>query len=164
MLSDIEPDIKDGAICANNSHSLHWCSVERITMAAKLAANFVVYQYSFMRALSVVPLPEVVNSSPAEQKGHHFADDNFKRIFVNEMFFISMWISMKLVSKGPIHDIPALVQIMAWRRPGDKPLSEPMLAQFTNAYMRHKGGWISSLGPWNCMSFRKYANCQFSNL
>ena len=28
---------------------------------------------------------------------------------------------------GPINNIPALVQIMAWRRPGDKPLSEPML-------------------------------------
>ena len=28
---------------------------------------------------------------------------------------------------GPINNIPALVQIMAWRRPGDKPLSEPMM-------------------------------------
>ena len=36
-------------------------------------------------------------------------------------------ISLKLVRKGPINNIPALVQIMAWRRPGDKPLSEPML-------------------------------------
>ena len=35
--------------------------------------------------------------------------------------------SLKFVPKGPINDIPALVQIMAWRRPGDKPLSEPML-------------------------------------
>ena len=31
------------------------------------------------------------------------------------------------VPKGPIDNIQALVQIMAWRRPGDKPLSEPML-------------------------------------
>ena len=29
--------------------------------------------------------------------------------------------------KGQINSIPALVQIMAWRRPGDKPLSEPMM-------------------------------------
>ena len=29
--------------------------------------------------------------------------------------------------KGPINNIPALVQIMAWCRPGDKPLSEPMM-------------------------------------
>ena len=38
---------------------------------------------------------------------------------------------------GPINDIPTLVQIMAWRRPGDKPLSEPMMTQFNDAYMRH---------------------------
>ena len=36
-------------------------------------------------------------------------------------------ISLKFVPNGPINNIPVLVQIMAWRRPGDKPLSEPML-------------------------------------
>ena len=35
--------------------------------------------------------------------------------------------SLKFVSKGPVNNIPALIQIMAWRRPGDKPLSEPMM-------------------------------------
>ena len=42
---------------------------------------------------------------------------------------ISIKISLKFVSKGPINNIAALVQMqgMAWRRPGDKPLSEPML-------------------------------------
>ena len=33
-----------------------------------------------------------------------------------------------MVPKGPINNIPTLVQIMAWRQPGDKPLSEPMMA------------------------------------
>ena len=37
--------------------------------------------------------------------------------------------SLKFVPKGPINNIPALVQIMAWRRPGDKPLSEPMMVR-----------------------------------
>ena len=40
-------------------------------------------------------------------------------------------ISMKFVPKGPISNIPALVQIMAWRRPGDKPLSEAMVVSLT---------------------------------
>ena len=31
--------------------------------------------------------------------------------------------------RGPINNIPTLVQIMAWRRPGDKPLSEPMMVR-----------------------------------
>ena len=34
---------------------------------------------------------------------------------------------MNFVPRVPIKIIPALVQIMAWRRLGDKPLSEPMM-------------------------------------
>ena len=44
---------------------------------------------------------------------------------------------MEFVPNGPINNIPALVQMMAWHRPGDKPLSEPMMANFVDAYMRH---------------------------
>ena len=36
-------------------------------------------------------------------------------------------ISLKFVPRGPINNIRALVHIMAWRRLGDKPLSEPMM-------------------------------------
>ena len=36
-----------------------------------------------------------------------------------------------------IDNPPALVKIMAWRRIGDKPLSEPMLTRLTDAYMQH---------------------------
>ena len=38
---------------------------------------------------------------------------------------------------GPIDNMSALVQIMAWRRSGDKPLSEQMPTQLSDAYMRH---------------------------
>ena len=41
------------------------------------------------------------------------------------------------ISEGPIDINPALVLIMAWRRIGDKPLSEPMLTRFTDEYMQH---------------------------
>ena len=51
--------------------------------------------------------------------------------------WISIKISLKFVSKGLINNIPALVQIMAWRRPGDKPLSDLVMAYYTDAYMRH---------------------------
>ena len=37
------------------------------------------------------------------------------------------WRCLNLTKNGPIDNIPALVQIMAWRRPGDKSLSEPMI-------------------------------------
>ena len=39
----------------------------------------------------------------------------------------SIKISLKFDPKGQINNIPALVQVMAWRRPGDKPLSKPMI-------------------------------------
>ena len=35
--------------------------------------------------------------------------------------------SGKYVPKGPINNIPAFVQVMAWRQSGNKPLSEPMM-------------------------------------
>ena len=50
-----------------------------------------------------------------------------QRIFLKENIRISIKISLKFVPKGPINNIPSLVQMMAWRRPGDKPLSEPMM-------------------------------------
>ena len=68
-----------------------------------------------------------LNTLRPRQNGRHFPDDIFKCIFLNENGRISIKMSLKIVPKGPINYIPALVQIMAWRRPGDKPLSEPML-------------------------------------
>ena len=48
-------------------------------------------------------------------------------ILLNENVCISINISLKSVPIGQINNIPALVQIMAWRQPGDKPLSEPVM-------------------------------------
>ena len=70
---------------------------------------------------------QYVNILWPKQNGRHFADDTFKSIFFNQNVWIPIKISPKFVPKGRIHNIPALVQIMAWRRPGDKPLSEPMI-------------------------------------
>ena len=67
----------------------------------------------------------------AETNGRHFADDVFKCIFRNDNAWSPIKISLKFVPKGPINNIPALVQIIAWRRSGDKPLSEPMMVSLT---------------------------------
>ena len=52
---------------------------------------------------------------------------HFKRILFHEKAWISIWILLTFVPKGPINNNPALVQIMAWRRIGAKPLSEAMM-------------------------------------
>ena len=70
-----------------------------------------------------------LNTLRLRQNGHHFADDTFKCIFFYENVRIAMKISLKFVPKGPINNIPSLVQIMARHRPGNKPLSEPMMVR-----------------------------------
>ena len=77
------------------------------------------------------------NSFRPRQNGGRFADDVFKCIFLNENVWIPIKISLMFVPKGQINNVTALVQIMAWRRTGDKPLSELMMTRFKDAYMRH---------------------------
>ena len=67
------------------------------------------------------------NTLRPRQNGRRFAEDTFKRIFLNKNVRISIKISLKFVPKCPINNNPALVHIMAWRWSGDKPLSEPMM-------------------------------------
>ena len=57
-------------------------------------------------------------------------------ILLIENVGISIKILRKFVPKGPINNITALVQIMAWRQTGNKPLSEPMVVLSGDAHMR----------------------------
>ena len=68
------------------------------------------------------------------------ADDNLTCIFMNENDIILIRISQKCVPRSPIDNKPALVQVMAWRRTGDKPLPEPMLTQFIGGIYATLGG------------------------
>ena len=61
------------------------------------------------------------------QNCRHFADGFLKRIFFNGNVWISIKTSLTYVPKGPINNESALVQVMALRRKGDKPLSEQMM-------------------------------------
>ena len=61
-----------------------------------------------------------------------------------KVLYFGATISLKCFPRGPIDNNPALVQIMAWCRMGDKPLSEQMLTRSTDAYIRHWGKWVKS--------------------
>ena len=63
-------------------------------------------------------------------------DDEFKLAY-NEGLCILIQIWLDFVRKGPIDNKSALVQVMAWQWMGDKPLPEPMLTEFIDAYMLH---------------------------
>ena len=77
-----------------------------------------------------------------KQNGRHFADDIFKCIFLNENVWTWIKISLKFVPQGPINNIRALVQIMAWRRPGDKPLSGPMMVKLPTHICITRPQWV----------------------
>ena len=70
---------------------------------------------------------KMFNTLRPRQNGRHFADDIFKCISLNENIWIELKISLKFVPEVWISNIPALVQIMVWRRSGDKPFSGTMM-------------------------------------
>ena len=85
------------------------------------------------------------NSLRPRQNGRHFADDIFKCIFLNENVWIPIEMSLKVVSKSQINNIPALVQIMAWRRSSDKPFSEPINVSLLTHICVIRPQWINTL-------------------
>ena len=83
-----------------------------------------------------------VDTLKPRQNGRHFQDVIFKYIFLNQNVRIPINISLKFIPKGPINNIPALVQIMAGRRPGDKPLSETVLVSLLTHICVTRPQWI----------------------
>ena len=97
-----------------------------------------------------------INSLRPKPNGRLFADDTFKCIFLNESIRIVTENSLKFVPKGLINNIPALVQIMAWRRPGDKPLSEPMLVRSLTHICVTRPQWVKPLIWYNTGCGNRY--------
>ena len=88
-----------------------------------------------------------MNTLGPRQNGRHFADDIFKCIFVNENVWIPIKISLKVVPRFPINNILVLVQIMAWRRAGEKPLSEPMMVTLPSHICVTRPQWFKGQWP-----------------
>ena len=69
-----------------------------------------------------------------------------KMATISQTTYLNEWevlhIALNLVLKCPIHNKPALVQSNCLVPTGEMPLSEPMLNQFIDAYMRHQGNYI----------------------
>ena len=66
----------------------------------------------------------------------HFCP-TFQHYSLNKNDETSIQISLKLVDRNPIDNTLALVYAMDWRRKVNKPSSEPMMTQLTDAYMQH---------------------------
>ena len=86
----------------------------------------------------------LLNTFRLTQNGCHFADNIFKwtLLNVNALFWFKFqWNSF---AKGLDGNKRSLVQIMAWRRAGNNPLSEPVMALFTDAYVT-RPWWVNTL-------------------
>ena len=90
-------------------------------------------------------LEKILNTLRPRQNGRHFPEDIFKCIFLNENVGISIKISLKFVQKVPINNIPALVQIMAGRRPGDKSLSWTVMVSLLTQICVTRPQWVKLL-------------------
>ena len=87
---------------------------------------------------------------PIDKMTANLSDDIFKYIFFDEKYSISIRISLKFVPRGLIDNRPVLVQVIAWRRTGDKPLPEQTLTQFTDACICGTWGrWINKVRIFN---------------
>ena len=60
-----------------------------------------------------------------------------------ENVWISINISLKFVPRGPINNILTLVQVMAWHRPGYKPLSELMMVRLPTHICVTRPQWVN---------------------
>ena len=91
---------------------------------------------------AILSRPQCVNTLRPRQNCCHFTNNIFECIFLyEEIVWILFKISLKFV-KIPIDSIPALVQIMAWCRPGDKPLSEPMMVSLLKHICITRPQWV----------------------
>ena len=69
----------------------------------------------------------------------------FSIVFTWMKMVVPIQVSLKYISMSPINSKLALVQVMAWRRAGDKPLPELMMTQLIHAYVRQKGRWVTGI-------------------
>ena len=94
----------------------------------------------------------IINILWPRQNCGHFADYIYRCIFLNKNVIISLKISLKFMPKVRINNIPTLVQIMPWRRTGDKPLSETMMVSLLTHICVTQPQWVNSLSIGRCDS------------
>ena len=108
------------------------------------------YISQFTHIYICITKPPWVNKLRPRQYARHFADDIFRCIFLNKNVWIPIKISLKCVPKGWINNIQTLVQIMAWRRPGYKPLSEPMMVNLLTHICVTRPQWVNGGSATKC--------------
>ena len=108
-----------------------WASESHITNKVSLGLGHGSLPKSYMGWNYSPLLQRRVNTLRPRQNGRLFADDIFNRIFLSENCCVSILIHWNL-SQGSKN--AALGQIMAWRRIGVKPSSDPKMSNLKLVY------------------------------
>ena len=146
--------------------------LSRSSYGLSFDSSYIYYIYLIMYVLRTKRTGCSINTLRPRQDGRHFADDIFMCNFFNENCCILIKFSRKYFRKGPIDNNRALVQIMAWRRSGDKPLSEPIMINLPTHICVTRPQWVniyshdkSKVKIWKYMvSPRPFSKCRQSNM
>ena len=109
---------------------LNRCTMERV------------YQHDH-RLICIGPVPGKHECIEAETSRPTLSRRHFEMHFL-EFSSISLKISLKFVPKVWINNIPALFPILAWRRPDDKPVSEPMVVTLLSHICVTRPQWVNT--------------------
>ena len=132
-----------------NVYTMWYTSIMVLSFTHNVILCIIVYTFAMWYCVcihlhNVILHLHILNTLRPRQNGRHFADNIFKCIFLNENVWIGIKNSLKFVPKGAINNIPTLLQIMAWRRSGDKPLSESMLVSLPTHICIIRPQWVNS--------------------
>ena len=100
------------------------------------------------------------NTLRPRQKWLTFGRRFFKYIFVNENAWILLNNSLKFIRAVQINNIPPSVQLIAWCRLGDKPLSYPMMVRLpthicaTSLWVNMALFWYGAITHRMCTAFK----------
>ena len=91
------------------------------------------------------PFDDVIMKIDRDKVADIFPTTFSNELYINEKFCILIRISLKFVPWGPFNNKSALVQIMAWRRAGDKPSFELMMVSLLMHICVTRPQWVNPL-------------------
>ena len=99
-----------------------------------------------------------INTLRPRRNEQHFADDIFKRKLFSsmKMFEFRLKFHWSLFPRVQLTIFQHWVQVMAWRRIGDKPLSEPKMVRSTTHICVTRPQWVKT---WNLIARTRMNGC-----
>ena len=95
--------------------------------------------YEWLLTRKMFPFDDVIMLNRLSYETYSWKSPDWRS---DDLVWISLRISLKFVLEFRINNIPELVQMMAWRWPGDKPSSEPMVVSLLTHRCVTRPQWI----------------------